>query len=134
MPRPGIFLTFSYPTSADDEEAFDKWYDEHHARESLLLPGFVKARRFKMTDEQLVPQFASEPGFWYATIYEVDDVDDIPEMRRILERVPMVSTHRVSGVIEPGSVKAFMYEQVSEIVEPAPIPEGVDLYGHTDVT
>ncbi|MCU1397723.1 MAG: hypothetical protein JWN62_832 [Acidimicrobiales bacterium] len=131
--REGIFLTFSQPKSAEDDAAYNRWYDEHHAREALLMPGFVKARRFKLAGQQLTPAFATEPGFSYVTIYEVDDVDLVPEMQRIFARLPMVTTHLVSGLVEPGSVKAFMYEQISEIVDPTPIPEGVDLYG-TDET
>ena len=133
MPRRGIFLTFSYPKSAEDDEAYNQWYDEHHAREALLMPGFVKARRFKMAEQQLVPEFATESGFGYVTIYEVDDIDLVPEMQRIFSRLPMVTTHLVSGLVEPGTVKAFMYEQISEIVDPTPIPDGIDLYGRDEV-
>ena len=132
MTRRGIFLTFLHPKSAEDDEAYNRWYDEHHAREGLLLPGFVKARRFKLAEQQLVPELASAPGFGYVTIYEVDDIDLVPEMLRIWARLPMVTTHLDSGLVLDGGGLAFMYEQISEILEPAPIPEGVDLYGVTE--
>ncbi len=46
MARPGIFLVLSRPTSPEQEDEFNRWYDEHHVPDALLLPGFVSGRRF----------------------------------------------------------------------------------------
>jgi hypothetical protein len=128
MSKKGIFLALSRPKSPEDDAAYNKWYDEHHVPDSLLMPGFVKGRRFKLATEQLLPHRATDPGFEYVTIYELDNIDQVPEARELLPRLEEISTEWRSPGLDPDSVRAFIFEQVSEVTEPTPIPEGVDIY------
>ncbi len=99
--------------------------------DSLLMPGFVKGgRRFKLATEQLqlLPHRATEPGFEYVTIYELDDIDRMPEAREILPKLEEISGEWRSPGLDHESVRAFIFELISDIDEPTAIPpEGVEL-------
>jgi len=129
MPRKGIFVVLSRPTSdaAEDVAAYNRWYDEHHVPDSLLLPGFVKGRRFKLAEEQLLPGKATDPGFDYVAIYEIDDLDRVPDARTLLPKLAEVSTapELFSPALDAASVRAFVFEQIADIEEPTPLADGV---------
>jgi hypothetical protein len=129
MPRPGIFLVLSRPSSDTPAalEAYHRWYDEHHAPDALHLPGFVKARRFKLADEQLLPSKASDAGFDFVALYEVDDVDRIPAARALMPQLAETFPEFFSPVVDSVTMRAFVLEQISEIDEPNPLPQGVEL-------
>lgn len=130
MPTPGLFVVFSKPTSDDPEvvEAFNTWYDNHHVPESLLLPGFVKGRRFKLAEKQLLPGKATAPGFDYVAIYELDDIDKVPDAQALMPKLAEVSTapEYFSPALDLDSVRAFIFEQIADIDQPALLPEGVE--------
>jgi len=126
--RKGIFLVLSRPRSEapEDVAAYNEWYDEHHTRDSLLLPGFVKARRYKLADEQLLPGKATDPGFEYLAMYEIDDLDRVADARALMPKLAQVSTEFLSPALDGPSVRAFIFEQIAEIDEPTVLPEGVE--------
>ena len=126
MPRKGVFLVLSEPVSEAVDAEFNRWYDENHIPDGLLLPGIVKARRFRMAAEQLTPDMATAGGFKYVTIFEVDDVDRIPDARALLPRLREVSAQFFTDALDRDSLRAFVFEQVSEIDEPSPLPDGVE--------
>ncbi len=126
MARKGIFLVVSEPVSKDDDAEFNRWYDENHVPDSLLLPGFVRARRFRLAREQLLPEKATAPGFGYVTIYEIDDVDRVPDARALLPRLMGVSAQFFSDALDRDNLRAFIFEQVADIDEPTALPDGVD--------
>jgi hypothetical protein len=121
----GIFLVLSRPTSPEDEVEFNRWYDENHVPDSLLLPGFVKARRFRLSPEQLLPDRATDPGVAYVTIYEIDDVDRIPEARSLLPKVMGVSAQFFTTTLDRDSLRAFVFDQIADIDEATPLPDGM---------
>lgn len=129
MPRKGIFVALTRPTSEspEDHAAFNKWYDEHHVPDTLLLPGFVRGRRYKRADAQLLPDKATDPGFDYLVIYEVDDIDRVPDARAMLPRLAEISTEFLSPAIDSSSTRAFIFEEIADIDEATPVPDGVDL-------
>lgn len=128
----GIFLVVSQPTSADDDAEFNRWYNEHHVPDSLLLPGFVRARRFRLAAEQLLPERATAPGFGYVAIYEIDDVDRVPDARALLPRLMGVSAQFFSDALDRDTLRAFIFEQVAEIDQPTVLPEGADSLADVD--
>jgi len=127
MSRPGLFVVFSKPTATDPDTlaAYHRWYDEVHGRDSLLLPGFVSGRRFKLADEQLLPAKAAGEGFDFLAIYELDDVTKVPEARALMPALAGVSSEFASPAMDFASVKAFIFEQISSITEPTELPPGV---------
>jgi hypothetical protein len=126
MPRKGIFLVLSRPNSPEEEEAYNTWYNEHHVPDSLLMPGFVKGRRFKLADQQLLPSKATDPGFDYVALYDIDDIDLVPQAQKLLPRLAEISAEFMSPAMDPASVRAFIFEQILETDQPTELPEGVD--------
>lgn len=127
MARRGIFLVLSRPTSPEQEAEYERWYDDHHIPDSLLLPGFVSGRRFKLADEQLLPVRPTEPGFDYVTIYEVDDVDAIPAARELMPKLAAVSGADpfISPAMDSENMRSFILEEVFGTEDPTSLPEGV---------
>lgn len=68
-----ILLVLANPTLGNEHE-FNDWYTNRHLDEVLAIPGFVAARRFELTDQQL-------PGFpagshRFLALYEIEgDLD-----------------------------------------------------------
>ena len=76
MPK-ATMVVWSNPTEGADEDEYNRWYDEVHARDVLKLEGFTSCRRFRLADTQFGP--VETPGR-YVAVYEaeVDDVATIP--------------------------------------------------------
>jgi hypothetical protein len=131
MSKKGLFVVFSKPTSDDPEvvAAYDEWYDNHHVRDSLLLPGFIRGRRYKLSETQLLPPMATAPGFDYVAIYEIDDLEKVPDAQALLPKLAEVSTapEYFSPALDRSSVKAFIFEEIADISEPTELPDGVEL-------
>lgn len=125
---PGVFLVLSRPSADTPEgvEAYHRWYDEHHVPESLHLPGFVRARRFRLADEQLVPGRAADPGFAYAALYEIDDIAAIPAARERMPDLAAIFPHFFSPAIDSATMRAFVLEQIAVIDEANPLPAGLE--------
>lgn len=63
MPK-GLMIVHSRPASAEEADAYHRWYDDVHIPELLTVDGFTGARRLRADD-----------GESFLTVYEVDDVD-----------------------------------------------------------
>lgn len=62
-------VVFSNSTPGNEEE-YNRWYDEEHLSHVLAVPGFVSARRFKLTEE-LGDDNTPLPGK-YMALYEME--------------------------------------------------------------
>jgi hypothetical protein len=86
----GILLVLSEPVSAADDAAYNDWYDHVHLPEVLALPGFVSARRYRMSEVQLPSQGGLEsvsrrfPSRYVAT-YEVAGPDPAVATKALTE-------------------------------------------------
>lgn len=58
--------------AAGHEAEFNDWYDNHHLDEVLALPGFVSARRFTLSDDQLPEDQMAPSRHRYLAIYDLD--------------------------------------------------------------
>ena len=58
-------LVVTMEVDAEDEEEFNKWYNEQHLPERMAIPGYVSARRFKLED--------GNNALKYLCIWEMDD-------------------------------------------------------------
>jgi hypothetical protein len=78
----GLLMAFMNPP-ADDEVAFNTWYDEEHVPNRLALAGFLSARRYKAVAEDEGPR--------YMALYELESVEVLrrPDYLRVsAERSP----------------------------------------------
>lgn len=77
----GVLLVISEPVSEAKEAEYNDWYDNVHLKEVLGLAGFTAARRFQMSQQQLVSQgghegVTSKFPHKYVAVYEVE-ADDL---------------------------------------------------------
>lgn len=61
----GILYVATYPTTPEQADEFNRWYDEVHLPEIVALPGYVSARRFAPRTE----------GAPYIALYEMESDD-----------------------------------------------------------
>ena len=74
---------------ADQEDAFNQWYDTVHVPDILAIEGFTAAQRFKLAGPG--PQTVTrdgQPGVaQYLALYEMDTADTRAAMKRLGEAV-----------------------------------------------
>lgn len=82
MPK-AVLLVHSRPSDPSREDEFNEWYDKTHVPEVCAVPGFVSARRFKLTEEAK----ASDPSAYpYLAIYEIDADDPQAALKELAAR------------------------------------------------
>ncbi len=82
MPK-AILLVQSSPTSPDREDEYNDWYDNVHLDEVCSIPGFVGARRYKLSDTNIV---APEGALPYLAIYEIESDDLAATLNELVVR------------------------------------------------
>ena len=60
-----MVLVVTMEVGAEDEDEFNKWYNEQHLPERMTIPGYVSARRFKLED--------GNNALKYLCIWEMED-------------------------------------------------------------
>lgn len=98
---PATVVIFSQPRSLADDAEYNRWYDHVHARETLMLPGFARARRYRLAagHEQLAPK-AAWPHQPYLTIYDIDNVNVVPAARAAMSWFKDVSAQFASPALD----------------------------------
>jgi hypothetical protein len=110
---PAAVVIFSQPRRLADDAEYNRWYDHIHTRETLMLPGFSRARRFRLAPnhEQLVP-YAPWPHQPYLTIYDIDNVHVIPAARAAMLWFKDVSAQFASPALDvPPACWTYVAEQ-----------------------
>ena len=67
-----VMIVYTNPVAGREEE-FNQWYDDIHLRDLLAVPGFIAARRYRLSDAQS-PNATPSP-FQYLCIYEIESDD-----------------------------------------------------------
>jgi hypothetical protein len=100
-----VFVVHTNPVAGREEE-FNAWYTERHLKDVLAIPGFVRARRYRLSDAQ----FAPLPGFRYLAIYEIegDPAEAMRALRRALKAGLEVSEAMANEVY------ATVYEPITD--------------------
>lgn|SRR5690606_21215247 len=63
-----IMVVFSNPTSPEQEEEYNTWYNQVHLKELLDVPGIVKATRYRLAEGGN----AESAEHRYMAVYELD--------------------------------------------------------------
>lgn len=108
-----ISMVFSAPAPGRGDD-YDKWYDEVHLPESLTVPGYVGAHRYRLSEDQLagMPPSPAE----YLTVYELD--------RPPGEPLAALAARLESGAIAPsdsidvGSIRSWAYSRIASASSP----------------
>jgi len=89
---------------AEHEDELNAWYWEEHVPERLSCPGFLSARRFRLTASN-----AELPR--YLALYELEDVDALstPEYKSMLENATPRTRNigRLATIIRSEFVELF---------------------------
>ncbi|KAJ6453202.1 hypothetical protein C8R47DRAFT_1329374 [Mycena vitilis] len=75
---PGKYvLAVSFEIAPENEEDFNRWYDEEHMAMVARIPGWRRGRRYKLVKCQHIrgPIMADEPVSRYLTLHELDNGD-----------------------------------------------------------
>ncbi len=77
----------------ENEEVFNRWYDEEHLLERLEIPGYISARRFKLEE--------GEGMLNYLCIWELEDPSPLQSEMYKEQRARITELHRrANEVIE----------------------------------
>lgn len=79
------FISLLNAKAGRDDE-FDKWYSRQHIPDVLKIPGFVTAKRFRVSDAQLA---GMTPPWKYLVIYEIEGDSPASSLQEL--------AHRTSG-------------------------------------
>ena len=135
MTRPGVLLTMSQPasagTSAEATAEHERWYQRHHIPDVLRRCGLTSARQYRLAvdDEQLAPTLTGDVEHRYVTVYEIDDVSRVGELREGLREVAAMPSSRDgdAAAADPAAdLIATVYEQISENTTKATLPPGIE--------
>lgn len=102
-----VFIVHTNPVPGREEE-FNTWYTERHLVDVVAIPGFVRARRYRLSKSQTTPL----PGFEYAAIYEIDGD---PAVALAGLRSAIAAGMDISTAMEPQPY-ATVYEPITDWV------------------
>jgi hypothetical protein len=104
-----LWIVFTNSEPGRDDE-FNAWYDEHHVKEIVAVPGFVWGQRLALHPDQRPGQ--APPPWRYAVLYE--SVGDLPGIHRDLKDASPGFVK--SGALSPDSV-AWVFSYRGERTE-----------------
>jgi hypothetical protein len=104
MPK-GIMVVQSSPAEGREGE-YNEWYSQTHIPQLLEIPGFVSARRFRVSGEQ------QSPGHQYLAVYELE-ADDLGEaVAELRSRSASGKTDRSDALASSPAPVVTVYELI----------------------
>lgn len=112
-----ILVVFS-SARPDQDEDYNRWYDDIHLQDILASKGFAGARRYLLSDHQMPGKTPSPHR--YLTIYEVE-TDDLQDALETLNAAAdgMV----VSPAADRSTAMAYVFHPIGPRVSPLGAPE-----------
>lgn len=80
-----LFLAFTNPVTGRENE-YNTWYDTHHVRDVVDVPGFICGQRYRLAAAQF-PLSQGEPAHRYLALYEIESDDLAATYQLVLERL-----------------------------------------------
>jgi len=105
MPRT-ILVVFSQPTGADQDEDYNRWYDDVHLGEVLAVPGLEAATRFRASEFQIK---GMEPARRYMSVYELDG----DPRQAISNLFAAAKDMNLSDALDRETAQAYVFEEVT---------------------
>lgn len=107
MPR-GVMVVETSPVDPSREDDFNDWYTNAHLPELLAVPGFVRARRFKVTGEP------AEGRHRYLAIYEIEADDLSAPLAELRTRAKAGQSTATDAVSTEHPAVVTLYELIDE--------------------
>lgn len=104
------FLAFTNPTQGKEDE-YNAWYDEHHLKEVINVPGFISARHFRLATAQF-PFNTVTPGYRYLALYEIETDDIAAALNEVAARAGTADMTMIDG-IDVSTLRAPVYEEIT---------------------
>jgi hypothetical protein len=113
MPKKYTFLAFTNPAPGKEDE-YNTWYEEHHLKDVINVPGFVSARRFRLADVQF--PFNTQPlNYRYLALYEIETDDVAGALNEVVARAGTADMVMIDA-IDMSSLLAPVYEEVTPLI------------------
>ena len=107
------FLAFTNPVAGKEDE-YNAWYDEHHLKDVINVPGFVSARRFRLAATQFEFNTVT-PAYRYLALYEIDTHDIEGTLAEIVKRAGTADMVMIDA-IDMGTLSAPVYEEITPLI------------------
>ena len=109
-----LFLAFSNAAEGQEDE-YNQWYDEQHLADVINVPGFVAARRYRLSQTQF--EFNTKtPEYKYLALYEIESDDIASVMKELTSRVGTPDVVMIDA-IDMSTLNAPIYEQITDRVD-----------------
>ncbi|MET0820807.1 MAG: hypothetical protein ABWY58_07565 [Aeromicrobium sp.] len=92
-----LLVVLSNPTTSEQEDEYNDWYDNVHLGEVKQIPGVTDARRYVVSTTQLDPP-SSLGGNDYLALYEIES-EDLAAVAHELTARAVNGTFHMSGAI-----------------------------------
>lgn len=85
----GTIMVVMMQVAPEDEEIFNRWYDEEHLLERLEIPGYISARRFKLEEGT-----GTDGMLNFLCIWELEDASPLQSEMYQQQRARITELHR----------------------------------------
>lgn len=104
------FIVLSNPTSPENEDAYNRWYNDTHAAEVVALPGIASMTRYRALAQVASPSEASK--YQYLAVYDLDDPElALKSMAENASSLDMSGPLDVEGCLAIAFVPFFTYNK-----------------------
>jgi hypothetical protein len=86
------------------ENEFNEWYDRRHIPDVLDVPGFVAARRLRLS---AAPGMGGAPAWAYMAVYDIESDDPRAAVKLLLARIG-TDAMPMSAALDEASLKGFI--------------------------
>ena len=119
----GLLLVFTKPVSDDREDAFNRWYDNHHVPDVVGIEGFTSGTRYHISEQQnrAGVETSTIADLPYLAAYEIDADDPTTAIQNLLAGQRDEQGRRLDFVYEDetldrDTVFSVFFEQITEPV------------------
>ena len=109
-PAKSLIFVLTNPLPGKEDE-FNEWYTNTHLPEVVAVKGYISARRYKLSKDQM---FADQ-RYRYMVIYEVESGKERQVLENLQAAVPSMT---VPPVIDFKDGHAIVMESISDTVRP----------------
>ncbi len=106
--KQAVLVVQTNPVSSEQEDAFNSWYDRVHVPDVLKLPGFVAARRYRISDVQLA---GSGGDHRYLALYELE-TDDLVAARDALVKAASDGSMEIHEALDMAKASSVLFEAI----------------------
>jgi hypothetical protein len=107
MPK-AVMVVLSSPSDPSREDEYNEWYDNVHIPEVCAIPGFVSARRYKVSESGPFP--IDPAAHTYLAIYELDSEDLAATCKEMTARTTDGRMHRSDALSQDPRPSLVVYE------------------------